>query len=69
MNKLINITGITGLGLLLISLITFLIGVLWDTPNEGLVHNLFRYLTTIGLTVGSIWLLLFCYRETVLDNF
>lgn len=63
MKKTINIIGLFTFGLLLITVITLTIGVLWNAPNEGLLHNLCRYSTTALVILGSIWTMLFAYNE------
>jgi ABC-type dipeptide/oligopeptide/nickel transport system permease component len=63
MQKIINTIGLFTVGLLLITLITLTIGLLWETPNEGLIHNLCRYSTTAVVILGSIWTILFIYDE------
>jgi NADH:ubiquinone oxidoreductase subunit 2 (subunit N) len=64
MKRLLNISGIVATGFLLLSLIINVIGILWKAPNEGLVHNLFRYSLTATVVFGSIWVFLIVYRET-----
>jgi NADH:ubiquinone oxidoreductase subunit 2 (subunit N) len=64
MKRLLNISGIVATGFLLLSLIINVIGFLWKAPNEGLVHNLFRYSLTATVVFGSIWVFLIVYRET-----
>jgi hypothetical protein len=61
MKKIQNIIGLLAIGSLLILLITFTIGALWNAPMGGLIHNLFRYSTTIFVTLGSIWITWFAY--------
>jgi hypothetical protein len=49
--------------LALMTVIIWTIVVLWNAPNEGLLHNLFRY-SVIGFVIlGSIWTMLFTYNE------
>jgi hypothetical protein len=63
MKKLINITGFSTIGLLLIAIIVFTIGVLWNAANESLLHSLFRYSFTGTVILWSIWTMLFTYNE------
>jgi len=63
MEKIINTIGLFTVGLLLIAIITLTIGLLWEAPNEGLLHNLCRYLTTAFVILGSIWAVLLIYDE------
>jgi len=63
MQKTINTIGLFTVGLLLIAIITLTIGVLWEAPNEGLLHNLCRYSTTAVVILGSIWTVLIIYDE------
>jgi hypothetical protein len=63
MKKIINIIGFSTIGLALMTVIIWTIVVLWNAPNEGLLHNLFRY-SVIGFVIlGSIWTMLFTYNE------
>jgi hypothetical protein len=64
MGKIINTIGLFTLGLLLMAIITLIIGVLWEAPNEGLLHILCRYLTTAVVILGSIWTMLIAYNES-----
>ena len=63
MKKIINITGFSTIGLVLIAIIVFTIGFLWNAKNEGLLHNLFRYSFAGFVILGSIWTMLFIYNE------
>ena len=63
MKKIINTIGLSTILSALISIIVWTIGVLWEAPNESLLHNLFRYSTTIFVILGSIWTMLFTYNE------
>ena len=63
MKKIINIIGLFTFGLLLVAFITFTIGLLWDAPDEGLLHNLFRYSASVSFILGGIWIMLFVYNE------
>ena len=63
MQKIINTIGLFTVGLLLIAIITLTIGVLWEAPNEGLIHNLCRYSTIAFVILGSILTVLLIYDE------
>ena len=63
MKKIINTIGLFTILSALMAVIAFYIGLLWNAPNEGLLHNLFRYSTTIFVILGSIWTMLFTYNE------
>lgn len=63
MNKAITILGFISLALVLSAFSLFSFGVLWETPNGGLIHNLFRITGLSSVVLGSIWTMLFCYRE------
>ena len=63
MQKIINTIGLFTVGLLLISIITIIIGLLWEAPNEGLLHNLCRYSTTAFVILGSILTVLLIHDE------
>ncbi len=62
MKQSINFFGFTGIFSILISFITLNLGIVWEAPDEGLLHNLFRYSFTIGTIFGGIWVVLFVYR-------
>jgi hypothetical protein len=64
MKKIINIIGLSTIGLALMVVIVWTIGFLWNATDEGLLHNLFRYSTTVFVILGSIWTMLFSYNET-----
>lgn len=41
---------------------------LWNTPNEGIVHNLFRISFLSFLVIGSSWVIMSTYQETIKNN-
>ena len=64
MEKIIRITGLLSMVFCCLTLLIWTMGVLWNTPNEGIVHNLFRVSTMLFVTLGSVWFILFTYRES-----
>jgi hypothetical protein len=42
----------------------WVIGALWETPNEGIVHNLCRVSIISTSIFGSVWTFLFIYKES-----
>jgi hypothetical protein len=63
MKKAIIITGFSSLIFGLIAITSLSIGVLWNTPNGGLIHNLFRSSAVSFFVLGSTWISLFMARE------
>jgi len=63
MKKAIIITGFSSLIFGLIAITSLSIGVLWNTPNGCLIHNLFRYSAVAFFVLGSTWISLFMARE------
>lgn len=64
MEKIIRIIGLLSLVFCCLTLLIWTMAVLWKTPNEGIVHNLFRVSTMIFVTLGSVWFILFTYKES-----
>jgi hypothetical protein len=64
MEKIIRITGLFTLVLSLFTVVLWLIGLLWETPNEGVVHNLCRVSIVSTSIFGSVWTFLFIYKES-----
>jgi hypothetical protein len=64
MEKAIRITGLLSLSLALLTLIIWSVGAMWGTPNNGIVHNLFRVSVVCNLVIGSVWAFMFVYQET-----
>lgn len=64
MEKMIRISSILALAFGWITIISWLIGVLWHMPNEGIVHNICRYSALITVVIGSVWSFMFMYKET-----
>jgi hypothetical protein len=63
MKQSIIFFGLAGILSILICFITLSLGIVWQAPNEGLLHNLFRYGFTSSVIFGGIWVVLFVYRE------
>jgi hypothetical protein len=64
MDKIIRILGLSTLVFSLFTIVLWVIGMLWDTPNEGLVHNLCRISIISTSIFGSIFIFLFIRRES-----
>ena len=64
MEKIIRITGLFTLVLSLFTVVLWLIGLLWETPNEGVVHNLCRVSIVSTSIFGSVCTFLFIYKES-----
>ena len=48
-----------------LSIITWVIGVLWNTPNEGIIHNLFR-ISALGNVVSlGLYAFTLYYNEEI----
>ena len=45
------------------TLLLWMIGVLYDTPNDGSVHNLFRIMALLFVFSMGGWVLLFIYND------
>jgi hypothetical protein len=64
MEKIIKIIGLATLVFFLFTIVLWVIGMLWDTPDEGLVHNLCRTSIICSSISGSVWTFLFIYKES-----
>jgi hypothetical protein len=64
MEKAIRITGLLSLLFMLLTVIIWVVGVMWKIPNNGIVHNLFRVSVLCWLVIGSVWVFMFTYKET-----
>ena len=64
MEKATRITGLLSLSFVLLTVIIWSVGVMWETPNNGIVHNLFRVSVVCNLVIGSVWAFMFVYQET-----
>ena len=64
MDKIIRITGLFTVAFSLFTVVLWLIGALWETPNEGVVHNLCRASIVATSITGSVWMFLFLRRES-----
>jgi hypothetical protein len=64
MEKAIRITGLLSLLFVLLTVIIWGVGAMWETPNNGIVHNLFRVSVVCNLVIGSVWAFMFVYQET-----
>jgi hypothetical protein len=64
MEKAIRITGLLSLLFALLTVIIWGVGVMWETPNNGIVHNLFRVSVLCWFVIGSVWVFMFSYQET-----
>ena len=64
MEKATRITGLLSLSFVLLTVIIWSVGVMWETPNNGIVHNLFRVSVLCWLVIGSVWVFMFIYKET-----
>jgi hypothetical protein len=48
-----------------LSITTWVIGFLWETPNEGIIHNLFR-ISALGTVVSlGLYAFILYYNEEV----
>ena len=50
------------------TLLLWMIGVLYDTPNDGSVHNLFRIMALLFIFFVGGWVLLFIYNDNKRDT-
>jgi hypothetical protein len=64
MEKATRITGLLSLSFMLLTVIIWSVGVMWETPNNGIVHNLFRVSVLCWLVLGGVWVFMFIYKET-----
>jgi hypothetical protein len=64
MEKATRITGLLSLSFALLTVIIWGVGVMWETPNNGIVHNLFRVSVLCWLVLGCVWVFMFIYKET-----
>ena len=64
MEKIIRIIGLATLMFSLFTIVLWVIGALWETPNEGIVHNLCRASIISTSIFGSVWTFLFIYKES-----
>jgi len=64
MEKIIRIIGLSTLVFFLFTIVLWVTGILWETPNEGVVHNLCRISILCSVTFGSVWMFLFMYKES-----
>jgi hypothetical protein len=64
MEKATRITGLLSLLFALLTVIIWAVGVMWETPNNGIVHNLFRVSVLCWLVLGGVWVFMFIYKET-----
>jgi hypothetical protein len=64
MEKAIRITGLLSLLFTLLTVIIWGVGAMWEMPNNGIVHNLFRVSLLCLLVIGSVWVFILSYQET-----
>ena len=64
MDKIIRILGLATLVFSLLTIVLWVIGMLWNTPNEGVVHNLCRISIISTSIFGSIFIFMFIKRES-----
>jgi hypothetical protein len=60
MNKYLGFISMISLGL---TISTILIGVVWNSPDGGFIHSLFRISATTLATFGVVWFFMFIYKE------
>ena len=64
MEKIIRIIGLATLVFFLFTMVLWVTGMLWNAPNEGVVHNLCRASIMCSSILGSMWAFLFVYKES-----
>lgn len=65
MEKIIKILGLATLASFLFTMVLWVFGaLLWNTPNEGVVHNLCRISILCSATLGSVFVFMFVYKES-----
>jgi hypothetical protein len=64
MEKIIKILGLATLVSFLFTMVLWVTGALWHTPDEGVVHNLCRISILCSATLGSVFVFMFVYKES-----
>jgi hypothetical protein len=64
MEKIIKILGLATLVSFLFTMVLWVTGALWNTPDEGVVHNLCRISILCSATLGSVFVFMFVYKES-----